>query len=92
MATLNNADYKEIRAAFYRMGFGKEEFQALSGGMPNQAQLLAGLQAIEDFMVGNFATMKSNMDTALTRTTTNPGAQKIVAAYLRWKINELLGV
>lgn len=92
MATLTTADYQEIRDDFYRLGFGKEEMKALSGGLPTQAQLLAGLQTFEDALVNAFAGMKTDFDTAIGRTTTNAGCQKVLAAYLRWKINELLGV
>jgi hypothetical protein len=91
MAVMTDSDVAEIRDDFFRLGFGKEEYKALAGGMPNEAQRKAGLQAIEDFFVSNFATIKSGLDTGLSRTTTNQGAQKIIAAYLRWKIKQLLG-
>lgn len=92
MAQLTADDYREIRKDFFRMGFGKEEFKALAGGMPPEPALLAGLQSLEDAMVANFASMKLGMDAAFGRTTTNVGCQKIMAAYLRWKIRDLLGV
>lgn len=91
MATLTDANVKEIRRDFFRMGFGKEEYKALAGGLPSETEQKAGLQAIEDFFVSNFATIKAALDTGLNRTTTNPGAQKIIAAYFRWKIGVLLG-
>jgi hypothetical protein len=92
MAQLTDADYAEIRDDFFRMGFGKEEMKALAGGLPTQAALLAGLQTFEDTLVSAFAGMKTDFDTAISRTTTNAGCQKILAAYLRWKVKQLLGV
>ena len=90
MAQLTEADYREIRQEFYRFGFGKEECKALAS-LPNAAQFLAGLQTFEDTLIGAFAGMKADFDTATGRTWTNIGVQKILAAYLRWKIKQLLG-
>lgn len=85
MATLTTADYRELRESVYRAGAGKEELKLLAG-LPNEAKLLAMFQSQEDFLVANFATLKSGIDTALGITTTNALARKLVAGYLLWKI------
>ena len=91
MATLNDQDYGQIREALYRKGVGKEELKAL-GSLPSKAQLKAAFQSMENDTVASFSSVKSNMDTALGVTTTTTLAQKLYAAYLRWKINKLLGI
>lgn len=92
MAILNAADYRDIRKTIYRVGFGKEELKALTGGMPNETQLLAGFQSMEDRLVAQFANFKTDFQTAIGgKTITNAGMQKVLAGYLVWKINNLLG-
>ena len=92
MAVLTMADYGQIREDFYRLGFGKEEIAALAGGTPTSTEFLAGLQTFEDTLVNGFASMKTAFDSATGSTFTNTGCQKILAAYLRWKVRNLLGI
>ena len=84
MAVLTDSDSGEIRKALYAAGQGKEELKALPN-LPNEAQLKAAFQAIEDFWTNNAATLKTNMETALGRTITATLARKIGRAWLEWK-------
>ena len=80
-----------IRKQVYKSGTGKEELKALAGGLPNEAALMAGFQYLEDQTVNGFASLKTGLDTALGKTMTNTGAQKMIAAYYMWKIKQILG-
>lgn len=53
--------------------------------LPNEAQLKAAFQSVEDFWSVNAATLKAGMETALGRPITNPMARKLGKAWLRWK-------
>jgi hypothetical protein len=89
MATLTAADYRELRKACYANGAGKEEFKALAS-LPNEGQLLACFQVLEDWVTNDFAGLKTDMQTALGGVTiTTPHAKKIIAAFLLWKIAHL---
>lgn len=87
MAVLTGADYGELRNSVYQLGKGKEELKALAF-LPNKSQVLAAFQAIEDFWEANKATLKADVDTALGVTTTAAFAEKILAAWLSWKVNK----
>jgi hypothetical protein len=91
MAQLVAADYRELRKQCFTVGLGKEELKALAGGMPSESQLMAAFQYLEDQTVSGFAALKSGMDTELGKTTTNAGAQKMMAAYYIWKAKNILG-
>lgn len=91
MATIGPSDFGEIRDTMYRAGYGKEELKALAGGLPTKTALLAGLQAIEDRLVAQFASFKSDFETATGKTMTNAGMQKVLAAYFAWKLKKFTG-
>jgi hypothetical protein len=84
MTVLTNQDYGKIRDIIYRLGWGKEELKALSR-LPNKSELKAAFQAIEDSWVANEAGMKSDLDTALSQTTTNAFAKKFAKAWAAWR-------
>lgn len=90
MAVLQPEDYRELRKNVYQAGKGKEELKALPN-LPNNVQLFNAFQSLEDSFVASFAAFKSNMDTQLGVTTSSILAQKMMAGYLLWKINKLLG-
>jgi succinylarginine dihydrolase len=84
MAVLGNDDYGQIRESLYKAGFGKEELKALPN-LPNEAQLKAAFQVMEDLWTNNAATVKTNIETALGRSITAALARKIGRAWLEWK-------
>lgn len=88
MATLTAEDYKQLRKACYVAGAGKEEFKALAN-LPNETQLMACFQSLEDWVVNDFASVKTGMETALGVSLTVAHAKKIIAAFLLWKIAHL---
>ena len=89
MATLTSADYKVLRKSVYSAGAGKEELKALAN-LPNEGQILACFQALEDATIAHFtATIKPAIDTALGVTTSTALAKKIYGAYLLWKLSNL---
>lgn len=90
MAVLTGADYKELRKSVYTTSNGKEELKALAS-LPTEAQLLGAFQSLENDLVAAFSTMKTNVETALGRSITVGLAQKIMAAYLVWKLRKLRG-
>ena len=87
MAVLLPADYGALRRLLYRTGEGKEELKARPN-LPNEAQLLAAFQVLEDFWENNKAAVKVDLDTALGFTTTAPLAKKIGKAWLAWKFGQ----
>lgn len=89
MATLTAENYKALRKTVYQAGAGKEEFKALAN-LPNETQLMACFQVLEDWVTNDFAGLKTDMQTALGGVTiTVPHAKKIIAAFLLWKILNL---
>ena len=85
--------YSDLRKSVYAQGLGKEELKALPGGLPSKAELIAAFQGLEDAVVAAYPTWKSGLEADLGGVTlTNPAAQKIIAGYLKWKIQVLLGV
>ena len=84
MAALTATDYSAIRDELYRFGNGKDELKALPG-LPNEAQLKAAFQALEDFWTSNAAALKTSMQTAIGQTITNALAKKISRAWLQNK-------
>jgi hypothetical protein len=85
MAVLTNDDYGQMRRSVYRAGQGKEELKALAG-LPNETELRAAFQVIENFWSNNATQVKSDVEAALGRTITNSLARKIHLAWLIWKV------
>lgn len=81
MAALTNADYKEIRTILYRSGQGKEELKALAN-LPNETQLKASFQALEDRWDAVRASFKTNADAGLGVTTTASLIRSLFEAWL----------
>lgn len=84
MAQLTPSDYDELRRTIYTTGGGKDELKARAA-LPNEAQLVAAFQALEDRWENNRLTLKGDIDTALGFTTTATLAKKIGLAWLIWK-------
>ena len=77
-------EYGKLREYIYQAGQGKEELKARPS-LPNEAQLTATFQAIEDFWVNNQTTLKASIDIAIGFTTSAALARKLVIAWLYWK-------
>jgi len=86
MATLTRLDKTEIKNGYFRPGLGKEHFKGPTNPSMDGPQLLAVLQALEDWFEGGRATVKARMDTAAGKTLTNAQAKVIARSYLQWKI------
>jgi hypothetical protein len=88
VATLGNADYKEIREYVYRKGFGKEELQQLAT-LPPEGTLKTTMQAAEDRTVTAFGLFRADMEAALgipQNADSQALARKLYAGYLSWKL------
>jgi hypothetical protein len=85
MAILTDSDYSEMRDRLYSVGQGKEQLKA-HPVLPNESQLRAAFQSIEDSWEANRAAMKSALDGALGVTTTAIEARFFFAA---WIVNKL---
>lgn len=90
MAVLTDKDYGEIRDTAYRKGFGKEELKALPV-LPSKAQLKAAFQSLETDLVAAYPGLKVNVETALGVSISASLMNKLLAAYLVWKIKQVLG-
>lgn len=90
MAILNASDYGQLRRALYRIGDGKEEVKAWPN-LPNETQLLAMFQAVEDRMVAAAVQARNDMETILGHnlgpdaTTRAAALRKIIRAWMRWR-------
>ena len=95
MATLNWNDYKELRRAAYRQGYGKEELKALPR-LPNKNELMSMFQAIEDWFTTGFSgvpttSLKAATEAGLGQSMPNPLVQKVTSVWFTWKSKKLLG-
>lgn len=88
--TLTPADYGELRKTLYRLGDGKEELKAL-GPLPNETELLACFQAVEDRMITAATSARNDIETILGHQL-GPDApsrslllRKFVRAWMRWR-------
>jgi hypothetical protein len=90
MAVLTSSDYGELRRLVYRAGDGKEELKALPT-LPNETQLLAIFQAIEDRLVAAALLARGDIETILGRqlgadaTSRAAALRKLMRAWMRWR-------
>lgn len=84
MATLTKKDKTEMRRDYFKPGDGQEHFKGANPSMSGE-QILAALQAVEDWFNNERATLKTEMDTAAGVTMTNQQARILARAWLAWK-------
>ena len=86
MAVLTNADYRQIRAKLYSAGNGKDELKARAS-LPNETQLKAAFQSLEDWWDANRLAAKTLVDNGIGFTTNAALARFIFVA---WFLNRLV--
>lgn len=87
---LSSSDYKLLRKCLYRAGDGKEEMKAWAN-LPNETQLLAMFQAVDDRMTAAAVQARNDMEAILGFNLGPDSAsrtamlKKIIRAWMRWR-------